>query len=399
MTKENRFTYALFTGLLTLTLWAPSSQAAPAQNDSDEHLLVDGNGVADAGWQRNGRNLLTNFNNMYNPCVVETGGEYRFKIWFFGWATGTANPGIPGADAIYYARSKDLENWEVYSKDGSWDATMNPEKWGPVLHASERWYEAWHVGDPSVVLKNGKFFIAYSATSKHFGKREGYPSTMVQCVMGAVSEDGIRWKKTGQPLLIRKGDTANPKPESGRVGDFHRPCLRWENDRWRLWFDYWLPGSGVCMGYAESEEKFIVPGGFRIKHDLKKPLLKNWPNPEVVRVGDTYHSFSDPAGYPIGPKESRWKGRQLREAVSSDGLSWKKLDFIPPDKDADACHVPQALTVTMDGREWMYLFYATQIGMRKNDGKYHYQYDRIRAMRRPIGLPRPSKESSVKNKQ
>jgi len=40
--------------------------------------------------------------------------------------------------------------------------------------------------------------------------------------------------------------------------------------------------------------------------------------------------------------------------------------------------------VKMDGKEWLYLFYATQIGASKNDGQYHYQYDRIRAMRRPI---------------
>lgn len=76
--------------------------------------------------------------------------------------------------------------------------------------------------------------------------------------------------------------------------------------------------------------------------------------------------------------------RQLREAVSDDGLSWKKLDYIEPDDDADACHVPQGLVTKIDNKEWLYLFYATQIGYKKNDGKYHYQYDRIRAMRREI---------------
>ena len=346
--------------------------------------LCFGSAVAEGGWQRDKRSLLTNFNNMYNPCVVETGGEFRFKMWFFGWATAMANPDIPGADAIYHARSKDLKTWEVYSKDGSWDTTMDPTKWWPVLFASDRWYEAWHVGDPSVVLKDGKFYMAYSATSKHFGKREGYPAEMVQCVMGAVSKDGIQWTKTKDPLLIRKEDTANPKPEPGRMGDFHRPCLRWENDRWKLWFDYWLPGSGVCMGYAENEKTFAWRNGFKIQRDLKKPLLVDWPNPEVIRIGNTYHCFSDAPGYPIEPGESGWKSRQLREAVSSDGLSWKRLDFIAPDDDADACHVPQALSVKMDDKEWLYLFYATQIGASKNDGQYHYQYDRIRAMRRPI---------------
>jgi hypothetical protein len=120
---------------------------------------------------------------------------------------------------------------------------------------------------------------------------------------------------------------------------------------------------------------------------LTKPLLTNWPNPEVIRIGNTYHSFADPSGYPIKPGESKWKSRQLREAVSSDGLSWRMLDYIPPDQDADACQIPQVLIAEMDGKEWLYLFYATQIGTAKKDGIYHYQYDRIRAMRRLIKAP------------
>jgi hypothetical protein len=339
-------------------------------------------------WERDARALLTNFNNMYAPCVVETGGDYRYKMWFFGWAAGHANPDVPGCDAIFHARSRDLRTWEVYSKGDTWDRTMNPAKWAPVLHASDRWYEAWHVGDPSVALKDGKSYMAYSATSKHFSHVAGYPAAMVQCLMGAVSVDGIHWKKTDHPLLIRPEDTANPSSEPDRIGDFHRPSLRWEG-KWRLWFDYSLPGRGVCMGYAENTDDFMKRGGFRIKHDLRKPLMEDWPNPEVIRIGEMYHCFSDPPGYPIKSGESGWKSRQLREAVSSDGLSWRKLDFIPPDEDADACHVPQALLTTVDGKQWLYLFYATQIGYKRNDGKYHYQYDRIRAMRRPVGASEP----------
>ena len=56
--------------------------------------------AASADWERCASPLLTNFNNMYNPCVVETGGEYRYRMWFFGWADAAAahgNPGFPGA--------------------------------------------------------------------------------------------------------------------------------------------------------------------------------------------------------------------------------------------------------------------------------------------------------------
>jgi hypothetical protein len=344
--------------------------------------------AAESAWERDPTPLLTNFENMYQPCVVEVGGEWRYRMWFFGWAADVGNSTLPGCDAIFCARSRDLKQWEVYAGGDQWDATMDPKRWAAVVHASERWYDCWHNGDPSVVLKDGKFFMAYSATSKAFAPVAGYPSGMVLCVMGATSGDGIHWRKTDAPLLIRAKDTATPRPTSDRIGDFHRPCLRWDNGRWRLWFDYALPGRGICMGYAENKGEFTKRGGFRIRHNLKKPLLANWPNPEVIKVGARYHSFADPGGWPLKPGlppgAKGWATRQLCEAVSDDGLSWKRLDFIPPDDDADACQVPQALVTELDGRRWLYPFYATQIGSRRGDGTYHYQFDRIRAMRQEI---------------
>jgi len=229
-------------------------------------------------WERDPQPLLWNFVNMYNPCVVETGGEYRFKMWFFGWSATHANQGAswPGCDAIFHARSKDLKHWEVYSQGDTWDGTMNPAKWVSVLHAAtNRWYAAWHAGDPSVVMKEGRFFIAYSSTSQPFHKNiPGYSARMVQCIMGATSIDGIHWQQTAAPLLICADDSQTPQPNPSRIGDFHRPCLRWDNDRWRLWFDYWLPGQGVCMGCAENTGDFMAAGGFKIIHDLTKPLLQ-----------------------------------------------------------------------------------------------------------------------------
>ena len=150
---------------------------------------------------------------------------------------------------------------------------MDPNKWIPVLHEGGRWYEDWHVGDPSVVFVAGKYYMAYSATSKPFSKREGYPANMVQCVMGAVSENGIQWETTDEPLLIRGQDTADPKPESGRIGDFHRPSLRRIDRKWRLWFVYWLPGKGICMGYAENGGDFTHTRDFKIQHDLGTPHI------------------------------------------------------------------------------------------------------------------------------
>ncbi|RKX38309.1 MAG: hypothetical protein DRP64_15895 [Verrucomicrobia bacterium] len=229
--------------------------------------LWSGIAVADAGWQRDGRSLLTNFNNMYSPCVVETGGEYRFKMWFFGWATATANPDIPGADAIYHARSKNLESWEVYCRDGSWDTAMDPTMWWPVLHASERWYEACHVGDPSVVLKEGTFYMAYSASSNPNARKDTSvqgEAAMICCIMGATSSDGIHWSKAEQPLLMETEEAQQATDISGHFVNFLRPSLRWEGGRWRMWFDYLFEGKNICMAYAENAGDFMREGGFNI---------------------------------------------------------------------------------------------------------------------------------------
>lgn len=115
---------------------------------------------------------------------------------------------------------------------------------------------------------------------------------------------------------------------------------------------------------------------------MKLPLIENWLNPEIVKINNKHIAFADSTGYPIKKGQSHWMGRQLREAVSSDGIHWKKLPFIPPDKDACANHVPQTLVTKVNGTNYLYLFYATQIGYKKNENIYHFQYDHIRAMRR-----------------
>ena len=342
----------------------------------------------DTNWERFEAPLLTNFNNMYHACVLEFPGSlYRYKMWFFGWATADTNPGRSGCDAIFHARSHDLKTWEIYAGNKTWDTSMNPARWEPVLLPSEVWYDAWHNGDPSVVYKDGTLFMAYSATSKVFDPpRKGHPNGMLLCVMGATSTDGIHWTKSNQPLLIEAKEEQNPNSDEGWIGDYHRPCLRWEEERWRMWFDYWLPGKGVCMGYAENAGIFDAKDGFQIQHDLKTPMLTQWPNPEIVKVGDTYHAFSDTNGYPPMKDDANagWTSRNLCEAVSKDGLTWEVVGFIPPDPDSAACHVPQALVTQQDGQEYLYLFYATQRGGIEPNGHYNYRYDRIRMMRREI---------------
>ncbi len=178
------------------------------------------------GWERNYKTAFEGFMHAYNPCIVEVpDSAYPYRMWFFGWIVDIGNTDIAGMDAIYFARGKDLDTWEVYCKDGSWDANKINTKWASVLYAStdsvNNYYDTFHAGDPSVVYKDGMYYMAYSATSKAFtdpNSKEpieppefsnkdiaGYPSHMIQCVNGATSADGIHWTKTRQTIAYRSG--------------------------------------------------------------------------------------------------------------------------------------------------------------------------------------------------
>ncbi len=377
------------------------------------------------GWERFLRPAFEGFMHAYNPCIIEVpDAEYPYRMWFFGWITDIGNTDYAGMDAIYFARGKDLDTWEVYCKDESWDGAKQNDKWASVLYSStdsvKNYYDTFHSGDPSVVYRDGVYYMAYSATSKAFTDPnspdpiqppdfsnkaiEGYPSRMIQCINGATSTDGIHWKKTEKPLLIAAVDNKYPPdPCPQRIGDFHRPCLLWDETegKWKLYFDYYngVRGGGD-MGMAENKTDFMT-GIFEFSHDLEKPLLTDWPNPQVVKIGSCYFCFSDAGGYteataPSGKKiDGGWQTRQLRMAQSDDGITWQKKYFIRPDPGIDANHVPQTLLCKREGKWWLYLFYATQVGWRKTgkeypffkEDDYNWFYDQIRYMRQEIKLP------------
>ena len=373
-------------------------------------------------WERFERPAFEGFMHAYNPSIVEVPDrEYPYRMWFFGWITDIGNTDVAGMDAIYFARGKDLDTWEVYCKDGSWDSEKNNSEWASVLYSStdeeNDYYDTFHSGDPSVVYRNGTYYMAYSATSKAFTDPdspepieppffsnlaiEGYPSRMIQCVMGATSVDGIHWEKTKKPLLIAAVDNKYPPdPCPDRIGDFHRPSLMWDEsgEKWILYFDYYnakVPGCNT--GRSENTGDFST-GKFEFAHSLENPLIINWPNPEVVKIGTCYFSFADPPGYtgsraPEGRKvDQGWQSRQLRMAKSNDGFSWEKEDYIRPDSGIDACQIPQAIITKTDDKWYLYLFYATQVGWRKTktkypffkDEDYNWFYDEIRYMRQEI---------------
>jgi hypothetical protein len=85
--------------LLTTLLPVPFGACRSA---AEEKAIPEVPVAAAAGekWERQARPILENFNNMDQPCVAEVGGEWRYRMWFFGWVARHDHQG-PWNDCIY----------------------------------------------------------------------------------------------------------------------------------------------------------------------------------------------------------------------------------------------------------------------------------------------------------
>lgn len=342
-----------------------------------------------AQWTRSGRNLFYGVGNMYNLHVLDTPERpYRYRGWFFGWAVTDCNrhiPGYQGCDAIFAARARSLDGpWEVYCGAGKWDATMTAALWRPVFNPRASAFDGWHNGDPSVVRVGKRYYMAYSSVGHNddgipFGSAGDKDGSLL-CIMGAASDDGVTWTRSRSPILAHAGDFGAPNvsgAEAHMHGSYHRPSLLHEGGRFRLWFDYWAGDRDGCsMGYAECRGDFLTPANWKVVRAGSTPALRQFPNPDVVRVGSRLYAYGDPPEGSTHP----WTARKITEAVSKDGLSWTILGHIRPEADAAALHVPEALVVRSGRKATIHLFYACQIG----GEPYDYRYDRIRRMERSI---------------
>ena len=305
--------------------------------------------------------ILYGFYNLYNCEVVKVEDkEYPYRMFIFGETHKESE--YLGYDSIYHARGKDLNNWEVYSGNGTWDSTMDPTKWVPVMVRDDKSYDSIHNGDPTVVYKDGVYHMAFSSVG--FDNRDGI-TYIINCVMGAVSKDGINWTKTNEPILIwdkeyiEGWDAREPKPPS--VGGYHRPSLTWdeEEDKWKIWFDYYLPGTFLSMGYAVNNGEFMEPSHWQVLHAGENPQLKNWPNPEVVKINGRYYAFSDCTdfGAQLGPQNDR----QIVMAYSTNGYDWKVIGRMLPEDKKYGTHLPQTFVEEVDGELVLHIFYSMVI--------------------------------------
>lgn len=346
-------------------------------------------------WERDGVDRLSGFLNMYHPFVMPVDDpEWPWRMWFFGWAVEICNPGWPGCDATFHARSRDMKSWDVYCGPDAWDpGGRDATRWVPVLTAGSGGpWDTWHNGDTSIVRRDGRYYMAYSATGTDL------PNGMPSCVMGAVSDDGINWVRSEQPLAIHPLELEVPQtpaaraalppgPGVQRCGSYHRPSLLFDEGRWKLWFDYLDVAPTVSpsiVGYAEAApEDFMKPGGFRlVRVPGENPVKLGFPNPDVIRVGDVYHAFGDP----YVDDRGQWDSRQVTHAISDDGLDWTVVGHVEHDPDCAANQVPVAQLLEEGGRRWLAVWYGAQVG----GEPYSYYMDRIRMMRIELdhtGLP------------
>ena len=302
----------------------------------------------------------------------------------------------------------------MFSGEGrGWDRTDNASLWVPVVTAGspDLPWDSVHNGDPSVVYQGGRFVMAFSSTGPGHCPPGGPCSNalpgqaQVFCVHIAQSSDGVRWTKAKVPPLLHTPTAqslhfpALAPPFNGSIPYFARPSLMWEADplaasggstkgRWRIWCDYLYPPGG--MAHAECRGDPMEAGCWRITHNLTTPLIVGWPNAAVIKLAQgRYLAYGDPSGFNSTQKPLVWTARQIREATSSDGLSWTVGDYVPPDHDAPADQVPETLIVAgtgNDAAQSQVLFYACP----PDDPVptiNTWMYNRIRFMERDIALP------------
>jgi len=203
--------------------------------------LILSSGCSSVGWhaagcrglQRESGPILAGFHHVYQPCVVETGGDWRYRMWFFGWAA---------APRIRTTRAAMRFTWRGPTTCGSGRSMaatatgsahpMSPPRGHPssaprtvVRRLAQRRPVRGAQGGP---LLHG---LQRDLGGYWGGRGLSVPHGLL--CDGAVSDDGIHWTKSSAPLLIAAQDSFPPQPARGRIVT-SIALLRHENGVWRL---------------------------------------------------------------------------------------------------------------------------------------------------------------------
>lgn len=223
-----------------------------------------------------------------DPMVIYLDGT--FHLWFTGRAEGN------GEWIIGYTSSSDGENWRVRST--------------PVLQGGDRLWNAAGVAGPSVLFKDGVYYMWYHGLDK---LRD--TSTSIGL---STSSDGIHWTPNAANPVIRPSSSDSWK--SALVRD---PAVIYSDRGFEMYFvgadDTNWEVANLRIGYARSED------GVRWKEHPGNPILNlgaqgSWEAdkilaPDILLIEGKYHMWY------TGEVD---KKRRIGHATSTDGLLWVK---------------------------------------------------------------------------
>lgn len=217
--------------------------------------------------------------NVYAPDIVSVGHQ----LWMY-----YGGQGKDGHDRIHLAISHDGVSWE---KQG-------------VVFAPQG---ANHVNDPSVVLRDGQFYLFYTRADVGVTDTIGL----------AISENGRTWQDLGTVL--------SPSVDGWDSLLVGRPSVQHDGTMFRLWYDGrkdlptgapdltapQSPTSRRYIGYAESDD------GVTWRRHTGYVYAQDTGGIHVSRANDRWVMVSE------SREGTRW-------AVSTDGIAWEGRGLLAP---------------------------------------------------------------------
>lgn len=230
------------------------------------------------------QNPVITGNNIYAADLIRMSNYWR--CYNGGWLnSGQVN------DRIYLSTSSSM------NLEGPWTT--------PQLMVSEGPYV--HVNDPSVAVKNGVWYMVYSAAG--FGD---------DTINYSTSTDGINWSpsvaETNTALtIVDPNNIAN-----AQITDVARPSIVFAPDCVKLWFDGFLTNNGGAIEEYLAEASYTNMTYFVVRHKYGNTGFPRFYEPDVVLRGDgTYQAVYN------------WAFSEIRFATSEDGINFTDVNVTP----------------------------------------------------------------------
>jgi hypothetical protein len=170
-------------------------------------------------------------------------------------------------DRIYYAESRDGRTWHIEGPD----YTGKPEEYGPdskgpllVLGPAESSEQRMHLGSPSVIRADGRWYMYYESCPLFILRRgaDGRPAVGDEYnnqVFVATSPDGRTWRQhpdPGDPRPILAPPKENRLPGRQRYG-FGQASVSYRAGRYTMHYTDSCTGPGDFIVRIEADNPFF----------------------------------------------------------------------------------------------------------------------------------------------